>query len=60
MHELSKKMARNNTDLNYIPTFFLPTEMYDFIGNKWMHAYVRKYDVINKVKDIQFLVCKLA
>ena len=29
-------------------------EMYDSIGHKWMHAYVWKYGLINKVKDMQF------
>ena len=28
--------------------------MYDSIGQKWMHAYVWKYGLINKVKDMQF------
>ena len=29
-------------------------EMYDSVDNKWKHAYVRKYGLINKIKDMQF------
>ena len=54
MYELLKKLARNNTGLDYIHAFFTIAEMYDSMGNKWLHAYVRKYGLINKVKDMQF------
>ena len=47
-------VKENGKEQHRLELYSCIAEMYDSIGNKWKHAYVRKYGLINKVKDMQF------